>query len=140
MEQQGPGPGVSSKGSNELNQTTFSRSGESRWITIISKQISKDKPQSLLFAPVSTGNYYAPLTSQINRLDKHVTFSLPHSHVDKNSANWRQQQTSRKNSLRLGVLNGSIPLAISDTGATASAFKPSEPSIPTGIKSNKTFG
>jgi hypothetical protein len=31
-------------------------------------------------------------------------------------------------------------LAISDTGATASAFKPSDPSVPMGIQSTATFG
>ena len=89
---------------------------------------------------VITRNYYAPLASQVEELDKHVTFTLPHNHVDKNSAEWRQQQTSSKKSLQLGVLNGSIPSAIGKTGATSSAFTSLDPSIPAGIKSNKTFG
>jgi len=42
--------------------------------------------------------------------------------------------------LRIGVLNGSIPSAVSDTGASASAIKPSDLSIPTGIQSNTSFG
>ena len=43
---------------------------------------------------------------------------------------------------RACILVGSsiIPSAISDTGATASAFKPLDPKIHTGIKLNKTFG
>jgi hypothetical protein len=41
---------------------------------------------------------------------------------------------------RLSVLNGSIPSAISNTDATASAFKPSDPTIATGIQSTATFG
>ena len=36
--------------------------------------------------------------------------------------------------IRAGVLDGSIPSAVSDTGATASAFTPDDPSIPTGVK------
>jgi hypothetical protein len=40
----------------------------------------------------------------------------------------------------MGVLSGTIPLAVSDTGASASAFKPSDPTIATGIKSNTSFG
>ena len=35
---------------------TFDQNGQSRWITGVSKQSSKEKPQSLLYAPVSTGN------------------------------------------------------------------------------------
>ena len=105
----------------------LNQNGQSRWITVVSKQSSKEKPQILLYAPVSTGNYFSPLTSQINTLVKQVTFSLPHNHVNKNRGKWRQQQTSSKKSLQLGVLNGSIPSAISNTGATASAFKSSNP-------------
>ena len=41
--------------------------------------------------------------------------------------------------LRIGVLNGSIPSAVSNTGASASAIKPSDPTIPTGIQSNTSF-
>ena len=93
-----------------------------------------------MYPAVITHNYYALLARQVEELDKHVTFTHPHNNVNKNSAKWRRQQTSRKKSLKLGVLDGSIPLAFSDTGATASAFKPLDPSIPTGIKSNKTFG
>ena len=43
-------------------------------------------------------------------------------------------------SLHLGVLDGSIPLAVSDTGASASAFKPLDPAIATGIRSNPSIG
>ena len=82
----------------------------------------------------------SPVTSKINKLDKQVSLSLPYDHCDKNSANWRQQQTSKKEAVQVGVLNGSIPSAISNTGATASAFKPSDPKVHTGVWSNKTFG
>jgi hypothetical protein len=85
-------------------------------------------------------NYYAPLASQVKVLDRHVTFALPPNHTDKNSANWRQKETRRIKNQRLSVLNGSIPSAISNTGATASAFKPSDLTIAMGIWSTSTFG
>jgi hypothetical protein len=61
---------------------------------------------------------------------------------------WRRQwetPTSKlrrllKDKLRSGVLDGSIPSAASDTGATASAMKPSDPTIPNGTQSNTSFG
>ena len=34
--------------------------------------------------------------------------------------------------MRIGILNGTIPLTVSDTGATSSAFLASDPSHPTG--------
>ena len=43
------------------------------------------------------------------------------------------------NQLRLGVLNGTIPSAVSDTGATSHALLPSAPSIPTGKQSDVVF-
>ena len=75
-------------------------------------------------------------------------FSLPANHTDKNSTVWRKKwetPTSKlrrllKAELRSGVLDGSIPSAASDTGATASAMKPSDPTIPTGTQSNTSFG
>ena len=76
-------------------------------------------------------------------------FSLPANHTDKNSTVWRKKwetPTSKlrrrllKAELRSGVLDGSIPSAASDTGATASAMKPSDPTIPTGMQSNTSFG
>ena len=42
--------------------------------------------------------------------------------------------------LRKGILDGSILSARSDTGASVSAFKPSDPTISTGLCSNKSFG
>ena len=76
------------------------------------------------------------------RMSKHrVRFLLPTSHADKNSTEWRRQwEKPMTSNLRIGVLNGSIPSAVSDTGVSASAIKPSDPSIPTGIKSNTSFG
>lgn len=82
---------------------------------------------------------------------KRVRFSLPTSHVEKNSKEWRRkwdksltinllQSGTLKNKLKMGVLNGSIPSAASDTGASASAFESSAPTIPIGIQSNTMFG
>ena len=70
-----------------------------------------------------------------------VRFVLPSNHIDKDSTMWRKKSTSKSPiSLRMGVLCGSVPSAVSDTGASASAFKPSDPTIATGIKSNTSFG
>jgi hypothetical protein len=66
-------------------------------------------------------NYYAPLASQVEELDRHVTFALPPNHTDKNSTNWRQKKKCRIKDQRLSVLDGSIPSAISNTGTAASA-------------------
>ena len=41
--------------------------------------------------------------------------------------------------MRMGVLNGTIPSAISDTSATLSAFLKEDPSIPTGCVSSAVF-
>jgi hypothetical protein len=41
--------------------------------------------------------------------------------------------------LRLGVLNGTIPSAVSNTGATSHALLPTAPSILTGTRSNVVF-
>jgi hypothetical protein len=102
-------------------------------------------------------HYVAPLS-------KRVRFSLPHNHIDRNSTNfcWRrplldnrtqlhptsianlQQHTIRNptpttTTLREGVLNETIPSAVSNTGATLHALLPSAPSIPTGIPSKVVF-
>jgi hypothetical protein len=73
------------------------------------------------------------------RKTKRISFSLPGNHTDKDCTKWRQRGSTNI-STQTGVLDGSIPSAISDTGATASAFKPSDPSVPTGIQSTATFG
>jgi hypothetical protein len=66
---------------------------------------------------------------------------LPTSHADKNSTVWRRKwEKPPTSNLRIRVLNGSIPSAVSDTGALASTIKPSDPTIPTGIQSNTSFG
>jgi hypothetical protein len=104
------------------------------------KWIIKHRPKCLLYSPVRTRNYYAPLASQVEELDRHITYTLPPNHTDKNSADWRQKETCRIKDQRLSILDGSIPSAISDTGTTASAFTPSDPTIAMGIGSTATFG
>jgi hypothetical protein len=44
-----------------------------------------------------------------------------------------------QNNMRTGVLNGTIPSAVSNTGATLSAFLTSDPSLPTGRVSSTIF-
>ncbi len=136
-------------------------------------------------------NYYAPLTSRVEKLEKlysihvkptpqqhqsiirtgtpkskkvqnRVKFTLLGNHLNKDSSGWRKKKASKpatstpalaeivaqmkkdaskqSTSLRNGLLDGSVPSAISDTGALASAFKPSNPTITTGIRSNTSFG
>jgi hypothetical protein len=102
-------------------------------------------------------HHVAPLT-------KRVHFSLPCNHLDRNSSTycWRrpfldnrtklhptflaklQQHASHDptlltNTFHEGVLNGMIPSAGSNTGATSHALLPSAPSIPTGIWSKVVF-
>jgi hypothetical protein len=97
-------------------------------------------------------------------LSKGVHFSLPCNHIDRDSTNfhWCRPLLNNKNqlhptslenlqqhaicnptppttTLREGVLNGTIPSAVSDTGATSHALLPLAPSIPTGIPSKVVF-
>jgi hypothetical protein len=41
--------------------------------------------------------------------------------------------------MRMGILSGTIPSAVSDTGAMLSAFLTSDPSLPTGCVSSAVF-
>ncbi len=91
-------------------------------------------------------------------LTKRVCFSLPCNHIDRDSLTYcqrclllndrtklhptfltkLQQHASHDPNLStttlcVGVLNGMIPSAVSDTGATLHALLPSVPSIPIGI-------
>jgi len=86
---------------------------------------------------------------------RHVQFTLPHNHINRDSTTyWQRRPLLGDNTImhpkyrekllthdkcRIGVLNGSIPSAISDTGATSHALLPSAPSIPTGICSTVVF-
>jgi hypothetical protein len=79
------------------------------------KWINKNRPKGLLYAPIITRNYYAPLTSQVDTLEqvqdqllsaihqrsdprktKCISFSLPSSHTDKDSTEWRRRRSSNK--------------------------------------------
>ena len=93
---------------------------------------------------------------------KTFTFRLPRDHVYKDSTSWRLSPQKRCSHARQryenshqkrthhaapcteaqicrGVLNGTIPSAISDTGSTSIAVLIGNPYIPTGIKSTKLF-
>jgi hypothetical protein len=111
-------------------------------------------------------NYLTPLASQVEALEpppcppeflllacqrgKHVRFDLPTGHTNKDSMNYWQRK-HRSNDKKMGrnrpafhdigqgVLNGSIPLAVSDTAATSNAFLPSAPTLPTGTMSTAMF-
>ena len=96
-------------------------------------------------------------------LARQVTFNLPSTHIDRDSASWRRSPRSRsaarqrrENStshrrrlnrpltgrlLKRAVLDGTIPSAISDTGATSSAGLTSDSDLfqSTGQRSHKIF-
>ena len=110
-----------------------------------------------MYSPVITSNYYAPLTSRVDTLEKlfsirkdahtskrgrmRVKFVLPSNHINKDSAMWQRKLSSKPPmSLCMGVLSSSVPLTVSNTGTSASAFKLSDPTIATGIQSNTSFG
>jgi hypothetical protein len=58
-------------------------------------------------------------------------------HRNNNDITWRINSTPVD--VRQGVLNGSIPLAVSDTAATSNAFLSSAPTLPTGTMSTAMF-
>jgi hypothetical protein len=111
-------------------------------------------------------NYWTPLTSQVKALDppphppeslllacqwgRHMGFDLPTGHTNKDSTNYRQRKYPDKDDntrhvkttlhdVRQGVLNSSIPLALSDTAATSNAILPSAPMSPTSTVSTAVF-
>ncbi len=100
-------------------------------------------------------NYWTLLASQVKVLDPDhllsihsnaphfVTFALSPSHIDRDSTEyqrgWGRCPTDERtlhptnllihiNKMKEGVLNGTIPSAVSDTGATLSAFLRKDPS------------
>jgi hypothetical protein len=122
------------------------------WTSLADQVEVSDPPESLM-AP----HHAVPLS-------KRVRFSLPRNHIDRDSTNFcprclllnnrtqlhptslaNLQQHAIRNptptttTLREGVLNGTIPSAVSNTGATLHALLPSVPSIPTGIPSKVVF-
>ncbi len=111
-------------------------------------------------------NSWTPLASQVEVLDpdhllsihsnapRCVTFALSPSHIDRDSTEYRRGQRGRPpnectlhptnplihiNKMKEGVLNGTIPLAVSDTSATLSAFLKKDPSRTTGELSTTVF-
>ena len=131
------------------------------------KWISTNKPQCLLML-TPLRNYWTPLASQVEELDNpptpmdlllliqhtppcRVTFVLSPYHIDKDSTAWWRGCPPNKQTLycidllmaqrkmRMGVLNGTIPSAVSNTGATSSTFLTSDPSLPTGRVSSAVF-
>jgi hypothetical protein len=111
-------------------------------------------------------NYWTPLASQVEELDpdhllsihsnapRCVTFALSPSHIDRDSTEYRRGQRGHPpnqrtlhptnplihiNKMKEGVLNSTIPSAVSDTGATSSAFLKKDPSRPTGELSTTVF-
>jgi hypothetical protein len=81
-----------------------------------------------------------------------VHFNLPTGHTDKDSTNYQQRKHRNNDDITRrvrstlddddvcqGVLNGSIPLAVSDRAATSNAFCPSAPMLPTVTVSTAVF-
>jgi hypothetical protein len=111
-------------------------------------------------------NYWTPLASQVKELDPDhllsihsngphcITFALSPSHIDRDSTEYRQGQCGcppnkrtlhptnplvHINKMKEGVLNGTIPSVISDTGALSSAFLKKDPSHAKGKLSTTVF-
>ena len=122
-----------------------------------------------IFSSFISTNYWAPLANQVEELDppesinsitstnrKRVRFRLPPNHIERDSTAYRQHRMqlqddrtvlhpsykakiTRLEQLRKGILDGTIPSAVSDTGATSHALLPTAPSIPTGKRSTVIF-
>ena len=101
--------------------------------------------------------YWTLLTHHVKELDpietilsatqpsyKRVRFTLPSDHVNRDSTHYQKQKwrpcddydktlfiQASPPTLRAAVLNGSIPLAVNNTGATSHVFLPSAPLITT---------
>ncbi len=111
-------------------------------------------------------NYWIPLASQIKVLEPdhllsihsnapcRITFALSPSHIDRDSTEyqwgWRGRPPNKCtlhttnplihiNKMKEGMLNGTIPSAVSDTGATSSAFLKKDPSRAMGKLSTAVF-
>jgi hypothetical protein len=124
-----------------------------------------DKPKHLL-PTITLRNYWTPLASQVKALElppcppeslllacqrvKHVRFNLPTGHTNKDSTNYcgckhhgKDNKTGRNrptlHDICQGVLNGTIPLSVSDTAATSDAFLQSAPLLATGTVSTAVF-
>ena len=117
----------------------------------------KQNRKITLPSPIVLRNYWTLLTHHVEGLSpietilsatqpshKCMHFTLPVDHVNRDSTHyqkwkWCPHDNNNKTkfirasppTLRTAVLNGSIPLAVSNRGATSHAFLPSAPSIPT---------
>jgi hypothetical protein len=151
--------GKEGNGSNNGNQGKGKGPGTQDNDAALREWISKNTPpHSSTQTPVH--NYWTPLASppsnhflSIRQTPPHrrVTFTLSPHHVDKESTLWRRGRPpderttycinplAAQQNMRMGVLNGTIPSAVSDTGATSSAFLKEDPSIPTGRTSSAIF-
>ena len=109
-----------------------------------------------------TLNYWTPLATPSHSI-RHVRFTLPPQHRETNSKHWRLKcankptrtvhplkHTSTNNihikathmsphTIKQGIINGSIPSAVSDTGATSTAGTLHDPFIHSNVQSTKTF-
>jgi hypothetical protein len=79
-----------------------------------------------------------------------MRFDLPTGHINEDSTNYCQRKHhNNDNNTRCvrttlhdvcqGILNGTIPSAVSDTAATSNAFLPSAPTLLTGTVSTAVF-
>ncbi len=106
--------------------------------------------------------YWTPLTSQVDALEqtpaqntsrKKIQFDLPNTHRATDGQTWRRKEKQRianehrqwkhtnmtEAQLKTDIMNGTIASACSDTGATSTAGKPSDPFEATNQKSTKVF-
>ena len=96
-------------------------------------------------------NYWTPLSSQVEELAKTVSFKLPLNHKETNGQKWRSNKTKqiRKqdtkgvsltvNQIKQGIMDGTIESACSDTGASSTAGKQTDPFKETNQISRKIF-
>ena len=77
-----------------------------------------------------------------------ITFNLSPHHINKDSTNWQRgcppdnrtaYWANPLAAMRIGVLNGTVPLAVSNMGATSSAFLAPDSSLPTECVSMTVF-
>ena len=117
----------------------------------------KQNKKTTLPLPIILHNYWTPLTHHVKGLNpiktilsatqpshKRVCFTLPIDHANRDRTHY-QKRTRRPHednnktkfiqaspsTLRTAVLNKSVPLAVSNTGATSHTLLPSAPLIPT---------
>ena len=141
------GGGGDGKGGDNSNQGKGKGPESQDNDTALQEWINKNKPpHSATLTPVH--NYWTPLASQVEELDnpplplnhllslqqapphRRVTFALSPHHVNKDSTIWRRGRPpnehttyhinplAAQHNMRMGVLNGTIPSAVSNTPGT----------------------